>query len=128
MNQRNKSDVAWSSGAIQTGVVIIELTRSALQTLVREQYTIVQHGDLSVLFYINGGNIDALDIGRENDVDGKCNVSIDSLGRLLRGDTVYWGDTGFNGRPMIIDSAGANLDLDLGDEYEENLLNKHGWS
>ena len=127
MDQRNKPDVAFSSGAIQTGVVVLEVDRSAVQTLVREQYTIVRDGDLSVLLYVNAGNVDGLDIGREHDVDGKCNVSIDALGRLLAGDTVYWGNHAFNGRPLLVDATGANIDPTHPDAKSENLLKQDGW-
>lgn len=128
MSQREtEPDDAVSAGAIQTGVVVLEVDRSVLQTLVREQYTIAKDGDLSVLLYINGGNADSLDIGRENDVDAKCNVSIGALGRLLRGDTVFWSEHSFNGRPLVIDSTGVNLDPIHSDAKSENLLKQDGW-
>lgn len=127
MNRQTPSNIERSSGEIVTGVTVLQLDRSALLSLYRKQHVVVESDEHSVLLYINGGDVNGVDISLEVDPDGRCNVTVDAFGRLLRGDTVYWGDMAFSGGPLIVDSTGATLDIDF-EGAEQNLVNKNGWS
>lgn len=127
MRHSREDDVAKRSGSIVTDVTVLELDRKALQALARDQHVLVTDENRSILLYINGGDVDPVDISIENSANGKCNISIDAFGKLLRGDTMYWSDHGYEGGHLIIDSVGANIDFEHPDQKSEKLIKQDGW-
>lgn len=97
------------SGTV-SGACVATVTRRDLLRLVRNGWRVVGDEDgPSVMLYLNGAERDGSFDKYDHDVYARCNVSLESLFRLMRGETFKWGER--YGNPLYIDSDGVDRKL-----------------